>query len=1689
MKVRTKKALAFMLTIIMVVTMMPVTAFAIDSASSHENHPACGSGVSCGNPDHSEDHGTVVYEPLSEALTYDSETDTYSGEITTSGSFYLDKDIVLSEEIIFNDVDANNIATINICLNGHTISNESDRVFKLGYAEVNICDCSDAEYYGYWDDTTYTISKDIPDVPSYDTMTGGIITGISSNFGGGIVVLNENAVLNMYGGNVAGCSATEGGGGVSVGRAGGVQIGNTGGTFNMYGGSITGNIATATSSNKGKGGGVYEYYSDNATTFNMHGGTIRNNRANSGGGVYADGNNSSSSYSQFNMYAGEIINNNASEKYSTSSNTYGGGVTIYGNYAVGSLSGSAKISSNSAIMGGGIYVYSNSTLNMTGDDVLITGNKAEQGGGVYSGDRAKFNMNRGKITGNTATATEKRKHALGGGVYSHSTFRMSGGEISKNNAAATGSNSDTYGGGIYVGYGNFIMSGGAITENTVSGQNNRGAGIYLNSDANAELSGEPMIYSNKRAVTSTIADNLFLCNYSGGLIEKAVKLTGSLGENAVVRVMIYMYPGGSTTPVVTVAQGDGSYVPTLSDALKFASDNNGFYADYNAEDNTVFVTKGDPPHRHDVSVDCGTSSPVAFTALTSGTTSLGSSGTVTNYYLSENVSNTASITINGTVNICLNGNKLEYTGTAKNSVIKVNEDAVLNICDCNGSNGSHNITSPVTNETVTITGGLITGGTGTQIWPNYYGGGIFNKGTVNMHGGTIAGNNVNYSGGGVYSDNASVFNAFGGRICHNMAEKYNGGGIYIKPDSSGNINNLTIDFNKAKWSGGIFVDGNVAFSLEDSVIASNSAVYYGGVYIMASDATVRNTKIINNTATSAYGGLLFDYDLAISGEMIVTGNKLNEENSNIEIALRSLIIDGEVTGEIGVALRYDDDADNPVAVPGGVNLTSLAGKEGLFTPDKSGYFIVENEGSLYLTKCSILVQPSASAPAIVVNNAGSASYQWYVETESGGTTTYTAVSGETSATLGSVAGVKYICVVTYDDGAVLTSDPVYFVVPEYTVEFDANGGNGEMADQIINVGEATALSKNIFTRTGYSFAGWATSENGETAYSDKQSVTNIATSGAIITLYAKWTAIPAEAPTIETQPQGFYEENALVYGNINNQLSVTSSIGSGYEVTYKWYKNTENSTETAIEVAGGTSANLVIDSNLDAGDYYYYCEITVTRTDNGESASVDTDLVKVTVAKKPVEISWSEASFVYDGTVKSVSASVANKVNGDSVDVTLGGTVSATAKGTYTATVTNVSNPNYTTIGGVNINKEWAISEGANSWTSALAITGWTYGDTPDNPSATAKFGTAEFTYSDSVDGSYSPTVPVNAGTWYVKATVPGTADYAELNDIKLFVIAPKPISPEIVVTAPVAKAVPQTTASGVGYTATIGWEPAVTEKFAYNTTYTAIVTITPDSNYTTTGISENAFVVSGAAVTNDADSNIVVAVFPATEKAPKKPGKPSGSTEVTPEPVPDDTMAKVDNCMGDATCPVTGFTDTDSEAWYHDGVHYAVAKGIMKGVDNNKFEPFAKTDRATIVTVLYRLEGYPEVKTRGSFDDVKAGLWYSDASEWAASNEIVLGYGDDTYGPDDVVTRQQMAAIFYRYAKYKGIDVNADMSIGQYIDVEKISGYAYDAMNWTVDTGLINGTSTYYLDPLEDSNRAQIATIFMRYCENIATF
>ena len=173
-----------------------------------------------------------------------------------------------------------------------------------------------------------------------------------------------------------------------------------------------------------------------------------------------------------------------------------------------------------------------------------------------------------------------------------------------------------------------------------------------------------------------------------------------------------------------------------------------------------------------------------------------------------------------------------------------------------------------------------------------------------------------------------------------------------------------------------------------------------------------------------------------------------------------------------------------------------------------------------------------------------------------------------------------------------------------------------------------------------------------------------------------------------------------------------------------------------------------------------------------------------------------------------------------------------------------------------------------NEFTQPLAITDWTYGETANTPTATAKYGTIKYTYSTAADGTYTEEVPTNAGTYYVKATVEETADYSGLESNAVeFIILPKTINTAITqLTAPVKNEVPQTEIETDEYTATVVWSPEVTDKFGYDTVYTATITITPKTNYTVKGIAENGYTVSGAqTVTNEADSATITAVYEAT--------------------------------------------------------------------------------------------------------------------------------------------------------------------------------------------------------------------------------
>ena len=191
--------------------------------------------------------------------------------------------------------------------------------------------------------------------------------------------------------------------------------------------------------------------------------------------------------------------------------------------------------------------------------------------------------------------------------------------------------------------------------------------------------------------------------------------------------------------------------------------------------------------------------------------------------------------------------------------------------------------------------------------------------------------------------------------------------------------------------------------------------------------------------------------------------------------------------------------------------------------------------------------------------------------------------------------------------------------------------------------------------------------------------------------------------------------------------------------------------------------------------------------------------------------------------------------------------------------------------------------------------------------------------------------------------------------------------------------------------------------------------------------------------------------------------------------------------CRRDGSCPVSAFTDADANAWYHDGVHYVLEKGVMSGMGDGRFAPNGTTTRAQLATILWNMEGRPVVNYLMDYADVNAGDWYAEAVRWATSQGLVSGYGDGSFGPNDELTREQLVTILYRYANLKGAAVSPDANIMDYDDVFEVSGWAVEAMRWAVQVKLVEGVGGNKLAPKDSATRAQIATIIMRYCENIA--
>ena len=208
--------------------------------------------------------------------------------------------------------------------------------------------------------------------------------------------------------------------------------------------------------------------------------------------------------------------------------------------------------------------------------------------------------------------------------------------------------------------------------------------------------------------------------------------------------------------------------------------------------------------------------------------------------------------------------------------------------------------------------------------------------------------------------------------------------------------------------------------------------------------------------------------------------------------------------------------------------------------------------------------------------------------------------------------------------------------------------------------------------------------------------------------------------------------------------------------------------------------------------------------------------------------------------------------------------------------------------------------------------------------------------------------------------------------------------------------------------------------------------------------------------------------------------------------PTPPETHTGYRACRRDDACPIWPFADAAPTAWYHDSVHYCIEKGLMHGISADKFLPDGSVSRAQLAAILWRLEGNPAPVSAAGFSDVADGAWYAGAVRWAADSGVVKGYADGRFRPNDAVTREQMAALLYRFAEYKGYDVSigGDTDLLRFVDGAAVGGYAVPAMRWACGSGLMTGAQRdggMALAPRDTTTRAQAATLLTRFQSTFA--
>ena len=183
----------------------------------------------------------------------------------------------------------------------------------------------------------------------------------------------------------------------------------------------------------------------------------------------------------------------------------------------------------------------------------------------------------------------------------------------------------------------------------------------------------------------------------------------------------------------------------------------------------------------------------------------------------------------------------------------------------------------------------------------------------------------------------------------------------------------------------------------------------------------------------------------------------------------------------------------------------------------------------------------------------------------------------------------------------------------------------------------------------------------------------------------------------------------------------------------------------------------------------------------------------------------------------------------------------------------------------------------------------------------------------------------------------------------------------------------------------------------------------------------------------------------------------------------------------------VLPFTDVKTTDWFYGAVKYTYDNGILKGATDTEFRPSKNITRADLLTILWRMEGEPQVTGVKDFPDISEKAYYANAVRWGTKNNIVSGYKNGKFGPTDNITREQLATILYNYAKYKGKNVTANPDLSKYKDWHKVTGYAQPAMKWAIAKGVVSGKdNSTRLDPQGTASRAEATAMIYNYCTKI---